>query len=184
MLKRRCNICKDNFDLNSDSFHKDSSRTHGFMYNCKQCEKQRTRDKYLKNPRLGRYKDMTAEQKRNKLILAIKYRKTPKGKSIGYLKAYKSIDGKKGRTCDLDQEYLIQSFIKPCVYCGYSSDGVDRLDNKKGHIKSNCVPCCKECNCARMDNFTYDEMLIIGQAIKLIKARRHTATPPPSSRPW
>ncbi len=36
----------------------------------------------------------------------------------------------------------------------------------------NCIPCCKECNVARMNNFTHEEMLIIGQAIKAVKENR------------
>lgn len=34
-----------------------------------------------------------------------------------------------------------------------------------------CVTC-KECNVARMNNFTYDEMKIIGLSIKKIKENR------------
>lgn len=48
-----------------------------------------------------------------------------------------------------------------CEYCGtspksirftpnrkrrYTFNGIDRVDNKSGYKRSNCVPCCKECN--------------------------------------
>jgi len=46
-----------------------------------------------------------------------------------------------------------------CYYCGrepsskskssnhiYLYNGIDRVDNNKGYIESNCVPCCYECN--------------------------------------
>lgn len=172
MKKRICGICKNEYPLSTTHFHKDGSRPCGFMYNCKPCEKKRTREKYLRNPRTDRYKLMTDEQKEMKLIWAAKYRKTDKGKAIFYLKAYQSIDKKKGNVCDLDQTYLLKSFKKSCVYCGYPSAGVDRVLNSKGHTRENCVPCCKECNVARMDNFTHEEMLIIGKTIKEVKDKR------------
>lgn len=41
-----------------------------------------------------------------------------------------------------------------------------------GHLKSNVVPCCYECNCARNRNFTFDEMKELGLTIKEIKQKR------------
>lgn len=62
------------------------------------------------------------------------------------------------------QEFL--SFIvRPCYYCGvlesnthknthakeiYKYNGIDRLDSNKGYILDNCVPCCKNCNKAKL----------------------------------
>jgi transcription elongation factor Elf1 len=172
MKKRTCTICKNEYPLSSTHFHKDSSRPSGFVFNCKSCEKKRGREKYLKNPRVDRYKLMTDEQKKERLLWAGKYRKTPKGRAIFYLKAYQTIDKKRGLQTDLDQEYLINSFKMPCIYCGHESMGVDRIDNRIGHTKDNCKPCCKECNVARMDNFTHEEMFEIGKAIKKIKDAR------------
>lgn len=40
--------------------------------------------------------------------------------------------------------------LKPCFYCSYQKqgevNGVDRLDNQKGYIEHNVVPCCEPCN--------------------------------------
>jgi len=40
--------------------------------------------------------------------------------------------------------------IQPCYYCGFYSlsrpNGIDRIDNNKGYIPSNSLPCCKMCN--------------------------------------
>jgi hypothetical protein len=62
---------------------------------------------------------------------------------------------------------------KSCFYCGsepsathsgatyngaYVYNGVDRLDNGKGYILANCVPCCRFCNLAKGGN-TLDEFL-------------------------
>ncbi len=46
-----------------------------------------------------------------------------------------------------DFEKLI---IQPCYYCGFVSNtrlnGIDRMNNNKGYILSNCISCCKMCN--------------------------------------
>uniref|UniRef100_A0A6C0HKK4 Uncharacterized protein n=1 Tax=viral metagenome TaxID=1070528 RepID=A0A6C0HKK4_9ZZZZ len=46
-----------------------------------------------------------------------------------------------------DFERLI---IQSCYYCGFHSasrlNGIDRVDNNKGYIIANCIPCCKMCN--------------------------------------
>lgn len=38
----------------------------------------------------------------------------------------------------------------------YHYNGIDRVDNTKGYIPSNCVPCCKVCNTAK-STLTIDE---------------------------
>jgi len=41
---------------------------------------------------------------------------------------------------------------KDCYYCGEKGpNGIDRVDNLKGYIKGNCVPCCKHCNYVKGD---------------------------------
>jgi hypothetical protein len=40
------------------------------------------------------------------------------------------------------------------------------------HIKANVVPCCPDCNIARSNNFTHEEMLIIGRAVAKVKSAR------------
>lgn len=75
---------------------------------------------------------------------------------------------------DLTIEWMIDNIVyQPCTYCGDTYRiGCDRIDNNKGHNKDNIVPCCYECNCARNNNFTYDEMKTIGAAIRQVKENR------------
>lgn len=170
---RKCGLCKEVKELTSDNFHADKSRPHGFMFNCKPCEKIRTRNKYLKNPRTGRYASFTDEQKKKKYEIGRIYCQTHKGKAIASLKAYQKFDKDRNFEFDLTQEFLIDiRKNQVCVYCGYPPTGVDRIDNLKGHTVKNCVPCCLECNVARMNNFTHEEMFEIGKAIKTIKDKR------------
>lgn len=169
---RKCSICKIEKELISENYHKDKSRNLGFMYNCKTCEKERHLQKYIKNPRSDRYKDLTIEQKANRLDWAKKYRKTPKGQAISILAAYSKFDSNRGFLFNLDQEYFISEIKKGCFYCSFPATGFDRILNNKGHSKDNVVPCCKECNVARMNNFTHEETIILGEAINKIKSMR------------
>ena len=45
-------------------------------------------------------------------------------------------------------------------------------DNSKGHTYDNVVPCCYVCNCARNNNFTFEEMKQLGKTIKSIMDQR------------
>jgi len=49
---------------------------------------------------------------------------------------------------------------------------LDRKDSSIGYCMENVVPCCKECNQAKRDWFTFDEMIVIGAAIKQVKDAR------------
>ena len=54
-------------------------------------------------------------------------------------------------------------------------EGIQRSADTCGELsKSNVVPCCYECNCARNNNFSHEEMKEIGKAIKQIKINRGT----------
>ena len=91
------------------------------------------------------------------------------------ISSYKVKDKKNGTSiCDLDIEWMIDNIItKPCVYCGDTHRiGCDRIDNTKGHTKDNVQPCCYECNVARGNNFSVEEMKIIGESIRKVKSLR------------
>lgn len=96
-------------------------------------------------------------------------------KASKLISAYKCKDKKHGHEiCDIDIDWMINNIMhKPCVYCGDTHlIGCDRIDNTKGHLKSNVVPCCCICNRARCDSFSYEEMLVLGKTIKQIKSNR------------
>jgi len=161
----KCDIIKPLTD-----FYKDKNRPLGFMYRCKECDKLRVDKRIWKE----RCLNMTDIQKENIKRASKKYRQTEQGKSISTLKAYQASDKKKGLNTDLTKYDILSIRGIPCTYCGFPSTGLDRINNKLGHTKKNTVPCCKECNVARMDNFTHEEMFEIGKVIAEIKKKRIT----------
>jgi hypothetical protein len=52
-------------------------------------------------------------------------------------------------------ELVLSDFVslpqKGCVYCGHPASGFDRVDNSCGYLRSNVVPCCRNCNRAKSD---------------------------------
>lgn len=98
-----------------------------------------------------------------------------RAKASKMISSYKAKDGKNGfEVCDIDIDWMIEHIItKPCHYCGDTHRvGCDRIDNSRGHTKDNVVPCCIECNTAKNNYFTYDEMRVLGRAIAGIKMAR------------
>ena len=83
-----------------------------------------------------------------------------------------------GLIWNLADEQAIGLFQSNCYYCGcspsnetkwetytrYIHNGIDRLDNDIGYVRTNCVPCCKECNYMKRTMLEED---FIGQCIRI-----------------
>lgn len=166
---RFCYNCKIEKPLTADNFCKEKHRPSGFAYLCRVCDNKR------KDNRKERYKKLSEEDKLKHKAKNRRYTSEGYGRATALICAYRKMDRARGLSCDLNREFLVNEiFNKPCVYCGDTSLklGCDRLDNRVGHTISNVVPCCVICNRTRMNNFTYDEMLILGKTIALVKQRR------------
>lgn len=92
---------------------------------------------------------------------------------------YKSSAKEKGRDFKLSKEEFEKLVSLPCFYCNFSGKtgiiqkmGLDRIDNNKGYLINNVVPCCTLCNMTRSNNFTKDEFILIGKVIKKIREMR------------
>lgn len=89
------------------------------------------------------------------------------------LGAYKLRDKKRGLENDMTISVMRKLISNGCVYCGDDEAiGLDRIDNTIGHSVANVVPCCYTCNTARNNNFSFSEMLVVGETIKKIKEAR------------
>ena len=61
-----------------------------------------------------------------------------------------------------------------CFYCDKEGpNGIDRIDNKKGYLYSNCVPACKHCNYVKgdlsLDDFNTWKLRFIDKQLRLMK---------------
>lgn len=157
-----CIRCKEDKQLSEFSFSNTDNRYSSY---CKPCDVKR-RQNYTKNLSADQLLIQRVYDRSRSLI------RYQNNKIYFILKDYKRYDTRKGFINDLTIEYITSQLDNKCVYCSYPSTGLDRINNSKGHLQENCVPCCKECNIARMDNFTHKEMFIIGKAIKQIKDNR------------
>lgn len=106
----------------------------------------------------------------------------PQGKSgfNALVGAYKR--GAKKRNLDflLTEDQIREITQLPCFYCGeppnhrycinasehsaYYGSGIDRQDPNVGYTTENCVPCCKQCNTAKMDYDVKDFLQWIDKA--------------------
>ena len=79
----------------------------------------------------------------------------------------------------LTLEDCILFWNKNCHYCKSSilketGAGLDRINNDKGYIKTNVLPCCGTCNLIRGYSLTVDEMEIAMDAILLRRLSQYS----------
>lgn len=172
--QRQCTKCRLALPLTSENFPVAKDRHLGFGYLCRGCERNRSRDKNRRYPRLKRWEQMTELGRTRKLNKGKDYRNSPNGKAKMMASGYRRIDALRGRDCDITASFIETEILsKSCCYCGDTERiGCDRLDNSRGHSRDNVVPACSDCNIARSDNFTYGEMRAVGAAIRLVKLAR------------
>ncbi len=96
----------------------------------------------------------------------------------------KSTAKRTNRAFTLSREQFAELVSQPCHYCSHplneTGSGLDRLDPDRGYTEDNVVPCCKMCNWVKSDHLLYEEMLVVGEAIRRVKDRRlvaHQSTP-------
>jgi len=67
-----------------------------------------------------------------------------------YYKHYERGALKRDLLFELTIEQFTSIIAKECFYCNHhvkdEANGIDRVDNTKGYVVDNCVPCCEMCN--------------------------------------
>jgi hypothetical protein len=149
-MQKTCTKCGETHPSTSEFFYKASANRDGMTSECKPCFNAR-----------------------NKAYASLG---TPK--RLRRMYAYKQHDIKAGRDNDLTGEFFLKTTEEPCTYCGTTADirGLDRLDNSLGHLQSNVVSCCTECNRVRSDTFSPSEMKLLGATIAHIRSLRNAET--------
>ncbi len=102
-------------------------------------------------------------------------RKTPSARFDQLLRASKNRNLPSNITLEV---YLKLTENNQCIYCmgplPLSGIGLDRIDNLKGYLLDNVLPCCGECNRIRSDVYTIEEMkTIIGPAVRRLRELRN-----------
>jgi len=79
---------------------------------------------------------------------SVQYRKGTRNK----WNQYRAMARSKGRVFTLSYEQLCALVSQPCSYCGKLKEinGIDRVDNMRGYVLDNVVPCCTTCNTMKM----------------------------------
>ena len=85
---------------------------------------------------------------------------------------YKYTDKLKGFTYDLTLDTAKAIMNLPCFYCCRpgAAQGIDRLDNDKGHETGNVVPCCSKCNFI-LSTIPYSAKLEMREALRTIQEK-------------
>ncbi len=85
------------------------------------------------------------------------------------IRSYKDGARKRNIEFKLTNKNILNLIFKNCYYCNtppkptkrkqsFLRNGIDRVDNKKGYLIDNVVPCCETCNRCKL-NLTHDEFL-------------------------
>jgi len=102
------------------------------------------------------------------------------------------INGAKKRNLEvtISKEEIAEIIVSPCSYCGKPSNlegykeasGIDRVDNSKGYVINNCVPCCLYCNsCKNIQTLTEFKEHIINMYETTIVGKKDGGTKTKSS---
>lgn len=154
-----CALCNLEKDLDMFPVNYQKSGKKYIRNQCKSCFYAKVYNRMKSTP-IGR-----AKLKRD-----LKYKKSKTripGDPKNLLHDCKSSDKKKGLTCDLDLEFIVELISKGCSYCQEKEIlmSLDRIDNSVGHIKSNVISCCVRCNYLR-GNMPYDAWLVVVKGVK------------------
>jgi hypothetical protein len=160
MNTKICKICK--IEKEYSEFHKSKLTIGGVRTICKECRKEEKKEylsrDYVKVKQHQHYIDNKVEIK--------KRTRAHYWTLNGQYHQYKKRAKKKNIRFELLEKDCIPFYNTNCSYCGSNINGlgIDRVDNGRGYVIDNIVPCCSTCNFMKF-TLTKDEFF---QHIKLI----------------
>ena len=142
MDTKKCQKCGIEKDLTE--FHKSKHCVKGVRPHCKECRKEEKKE-YTSRP----YVKEKARQRYQKNKEEIRERTKKHYWTLnGQYHQYKKRAKKSNIEFNLTENDCIPFYKTKCRYCGNDIKGlgIDRVDNKKGYVLENIVPCCSKCN--------------------------------------
>ena len=140
-------------------FHKNAFTKDGLNYKCTDCLKKYHAAHYRANRErlLARGKQWVKENQ-PRVSFAL-YKRTAKSRGLAF---------------ELTMEQFMSFWRQPCFYTGrpISSIGLDRVDNAKGYVIGNVVPCCLAANKAKMQ-MSHDEFVNLCEEVVKLHANRN-----------
>ena len=167
-LASACRVCSKCGERKSlDLFLKDTPKQrHHVCVACRNAQRREHRKK-VGIPKL------TPEQQKRHNELSRKRRRNPAFRARHIVADSRRNDYGHGRDNDLDVEFVETLISEGCHYCGISRGNckitLDRKNNNLGHLKTNVVPACLECNLTR-GTMPYEAWVIVAKALR--EARR------------
>lgn len=154
MQLKVCTTC--NIEKDIAMFHKIKAGKFGVRSVCIECRKVEGQQ-YRNKPHVKQlnkdYYSNNKEEIRARLNI---YRMTLVGQYHEYLKSAR----KRNYEFSLTKEDCEKFYNTQCYYCNNQINGlgIDRIDNDKGYILNNVVPCCYRCNIMK-NNYTKDSFI-------------------------
>ena len=146
--KKKCSKCK--LVKNKTEFNRCNTRGDGFRSSCRECDRQIN---YLS---------------RDKVNLKIK---TPKSRFSHAISRAKRREIEWGLTLNQWTDLVMD---KSCHYCSgplqKTGVGLDRIDNHKGYICNNVLPCCVAGNRRKGQVLSYEEMVAVASLLKQMRS--------------
>jgi len=137
-----CKICKQ--EKNLSEYHKLKKGLDGVRTTCKECRKKEKIEYNLRDYVIEKNKNYYQNNKESIRNRLNKYYWTLTSQYHEYKKRAK----KKNIQFEITKDDSISFYNTNCYYCGEKINGlgIDRVDNKKGYVINNIVPCCSKCN--------------------------------------
>jgi hypothetical protein len=156
MDNKTCRTCGQPKSL--DQFEKQARNEKTYWRSqCKECKNKYDYQQIRAHP----------EKYLRKRIKNAEQRWDPRKRAQFILSDSKLYDQQHGLENDLNKPFIEQIISSGCTYCDTKDYkiGLDRIDNKLGHLCSNVVSSCTRCNFIRRD-MPYEAWLIIVPSIK------------------